>query len=151
LRCWQPLELVRFTPVVFGGFGYGALAHRIEDTESKIIVTADVGCRRGNTVNLKTVVDEALKTDGKKIEKVVVLKRDNETLPMKPGRDLFWDEALDGGKDVHIEVEKIQSNEPAFILYTSGTTANPKGTVQPHGSYQVYVYAMGKWAYACAL
>ncbi|RJS79172.1 acetate--CoA ligase [Candidatus Bathyarchaeota archaeon] len=133
--------------VVFGGFGYGALADRIADAESKVVVTADVGYRRGKTVNLKKVVDEALKISGKTVQKVIVLRRGKEEPPMTSGRDIFWDEALDKGRGFKAEVEKMKADEPAFILYTSGTMAKPKGTVQPHGSYQVYIYAMGKWVY----
>ena len=133
--------------VVFGGFGYGALADRIIDAEPKVVVTADVGYRRGGTVNLKEVVDEALKTSGKSVKKVIVLKRGEKDPPMTHGRDLLWEEALDKGKGVKAEVEKVLANEPVFILYTSGTMAKPKGTIQTHGGYQVYVYAMGKWVY----
>jgi acetyl-CoA synthetase len=133
--------------VVFGGFGYGALADRIGDAESKIVVTADVGYRRGNAVRLKEVVDEAVKTSSGKVEKVIVLKRGKESPPMTSGRDISWEEALLDGKGANTEVERMNADEPAFILYTSGTMAKPKGTVQPHGSYQVYIYAMGKWVY----
>ena len=133
--------------VVFGGFGYGALADRIADAESKIVVAADVGYRRGKTVNLKKVVDEALKQNGKSVEKVVVLKRGEKEPEMKPERDIWWEEAVENGKGIKAEVEKMLADEPAYILYTSGTMAQPKGTVQPHGSYQVYIYAMGKWVY----
>jgi acetyl-CoA synthetase len=133
--------------VVFGGFGYGALADRIINAEPKVVVTADVGYRRGSTVNLKEVVDEALKTSEKTVKKVIVLKRGEKDPPMTRGRDLLWEEALEKGKGVKAEVEKVSASEPAFILYTSGTMAKPKGTVQTHGGYQVYVYAMGKWVY----
>lgn len=133
--------------VVFGGFGYGALADRITDAESKIVVTTDVGYRRGKMVNLKGVVDEALKISGKSVEKVIVLKRSEKTPAIMPGRDILWEEAIEKGKGINAEVEKMRADEPAFILYTSGTMAKPKGTVQPHGSYQVYIYAMGKWVY----
>ena len=133
--------------VVFGGFGYGALADRITDAEPKVVVTADVGYRRGKVANLKGVVDEALKISGKSVEKVILLKRYEKDPPMVPGRDMLWEEALEKGRGVNAEVEKMEANEPAFILYTSGTMAKPKGTVQPHGSYQVYIYAMGKWVY----
>lgn len=133
--------------VVFGGFGYGALADRITDAEPKVVVTADVGYRRGKVVNLKGVVDEALKISGKSVKKVILLKRYEKDPPMVPGRDMLWEEALEKGRGVNAEVEKMEANEPAFILYTSGTMAKPKGTVQPHGSYQVYIYAMGKWVY----
>jgi len=133
--------------VVFGGFGYGALADRIEDAGSKIVVTADVGYRRGNVVNLKQVVDEALKISGKIVKKVIVLNRSGKDSAMTPERDMLWEQAVEKGRGINAEVEKMGADEPAFILYTSGTMANPKGTVQPHGSYQVYVYAMGKWVY----
>ena len=133
--------------VVFGGFGYGALADRITDAEPKVVVTADVGYRRGKVANLKGVVDEALKISGKSVKKVILLKRYEKDPPMVPGRDMLWEEALEKGRGVNAEVEKMEANEPAFILYTSGTMAKPKGTVQPHGSYQVYIYAMGKWVY----
>jgi len=134
--------------VVFGGFGYGALADRIEDAEPKVIVTADVGYRRGGTVNLKEVVDEALKAAGKSVEKVIVLKRSAKDLPLISGRDLLWEEAVEKGSGFSAEVEKMGADEPLFILYTSGTMAKPKGTVQTHGGYQVYIYAMGKWVYS---
>jgi acetyl-CoA synthetase len=132
--------------VVFGGFGYGALAERIDDAESRVVVTADVGYRRGKEVNLKEVVDNALKND-KNVRKIIVLKRGQKDPFMVSGRDMFWNEAVEKGKGVAAEVEQTQAEDPAFILYTSGTMAKPKGTVQPHGSYQVHIYAMGKWVY----
>jgi len=132
---------------VFGGFGYGALADRIEDAGAKIIVTADVGFRRGATVKLKEVVDQALKIGGKHVERVIVLKRGKEPPPMNSETDVYWEDAIKNGTGVAAEVERMQSTDPAFILYTSGTMAKPKGTVQPHGSYQVYIHAMGKWVY----
>jgi acetyl-CoA synthetase len=133
--------------VVFGGFGYGALADRIEDAGSKLLITADVGYRRGTEINLKQVADETLKVAGKNIQKVIVLKRSAKQPHMAARRDLFWDEALEGSNGISAEVEKMDAADPAFILHTSGTMAKPKGTVQPHGSYQVYIYAMGKWVY----
>jgi len=132
--------------VVFGGFGYGALADRIVDAGSEIVVTTDVGYRKGKTVSLKGVVDQALK-EAKGVEKVIVLNREPEGPPMTPGRDICWEEALDNGKGTEVEAVPMRSDELAFVLYTSGTMAKPKGTVQPHGSYQVYIHAMGKWVY----
>jgi len=131
--------------VIFGGFGYGAIADRIEDAGSKVVVTADVGYRRGGQTKLKEIVDDALKISGKGIQKVIVLKRGTQNPPMTPGRDISWEEAVSYGQEAG--VEKMRSEELAFILYTSGTMAKPKGTVQPHGSYQVYIYSMGKWVY----
>jgi acetyl-CoA synthetase len=133
--------------IVFGGFGYGALANRIEDAESSVVITADVGYRRGTVLNLKKVVDEALRTYPNKVRKVIVLKRGEKAPEMTPGRDLFWNEAIQNFSGTEAEVEHMRADEVAFILHTSGTMAKPKGTVQPHGSYQVYIYAMGKWVY----
>jgi acetyl-CoA synthetase len=133
--------------VVFGGFGYGALSDRLVDAGSTVLVTADVGYRRGSPIKLKEVVDETLRTSATKIRKVIVLNRAENALPMVSGRDILWQDALEQGKGVDAQVEKVNAEEPAFILYTSGTMAKPKGTVQPHGSYQVYIHAMGKWVY----
>ncbi len=133
--------------VVFGGFGAAALADRIVDAGSKLLLTTDVAYRRGKEFKLKEAVDEALETPSQ-IQKVIVLKRSSKEPPMKCGRDLYWHEALDGGKSEKADLELVESNELAFILHTSGTTAKPKGTVQPHGSYQIYIHAMGEWVYA---
>lgn len=132
--------------VVFGGFGASALAERILDAGSKVLLTADVGYRRGKKVDLKGVADKALEA-ASHVQKVVVLKRASEEPSMKRGRDIYWEEALDAGKSESGDFVPMESNELAFILHTSGTTAKPKGTVQPHGSYQVYIYAMGRWVY----
>ncbi|MFB0568022.1 MAG: acetate--CoA ligase [Nitrososphaeria archaeon] len=132
--------------VVFGGFGASALAERILDAGSKVLLTADVGYRRGKKVDLKGVADKALEA-ASHVQKVAVLKRASEEPSMKRGRDIYWEEMLDAGKSESGDFVSMESNELAFILHTSGTTAKPKGTVQPHGSYQVYIYAMGRWVY----
>jgi acetyl-CoA synthetase len=132
--------------VVFGGFGYGALAERIADAGSEIVVTSDVGYRRGKIIPLKETVDLALK-EVKGVKRVIVLKRGDTDPPLIPGRDILWEDAIEMGASKSSDVVPMRSDELAFILYTSGTMAKPKGTVQPHGSYQVYVYAMGKWVY----
>jgi len=132
--------------VVFGGFGSTALGDRVADAGSKVLITADEGYRRGKTVHLKEVVDDALNSPND-VEKVVVLKRGDEELPMKDGRDTLWDQATEAGVGQSSHVEHTDANDLAFILHTSGTTAKPKGVVQVHGGYQVYIYAMGKWVY----
>ena len=132
--------------VVFAGFGYGAVANRVVDAGSKVLITADVGYRRGKVVNLKEIVDKALETPNE-VQKVIVLKRGEAEPNMEKGRDIYWEEALDKGKGITADVVPMESNEPSFILHTSGTTAKPKGTVQTHGGYQVHIYAMGKWVY----
>ncbi len=132
--------------VVFAGFGYGAVAERVRDAGSKVLITADVGYRRGEIVDLKGIIDKALETVPE-VQKVIVLKRGKSDPPMKEGRDIYWEEALKGGEGINAEAVPMESNEPLFIIHTSGTTAKPKGTVQTHGAYQVYIYAMGKWVY----
>ncbi|MFQ5763038.1 MAG: acetate--CoA ligase, partial [Candidatus Bathyarchaeia archaeon] len=131
---------------VFGGFGAGALADRVRDADSKLIVTADVGYRRGKPVKLKETVDEALKTLPE-VGKVIVFRRGDVEPPMMEGRDIYWEEALKRADSSSVEVERMEANETAFILHTSGTMAKPKGTVHTHGGYAVYIYAMGKWVY----
>lgn len=132
--------------IIFAGFGHGAVADRIVDAGSKVLVTADVGYRRGKVINLKEIVDKALETPNE-VQKVIVLKRGKEDPPMKDGRDIYWEEALKKGEGITADVVPMESNELSFILHTSGTTAKPKGTVQTHGAYQVHIYAMGKWVY----
>jgi len=76
-----------------------------------------------------------------------VLNRASKEARMKKDRDMYWEEALDAAKSAGADFVPVESNELAFILHTSGTTAKPKGTVQPHGSYQVFIHAMGRWVY----
>lgn len=132
--------------VVFGGFGSSALADRINNAGSKLVLTADLGYRRSKEIKLKEILDESLKSVTT-VQKVIVLKRGRGDVPMKNGRDIYWDEALNQGEETLAENELMHSDEYAFILHTSGTTAKPKGTVQPHGSYQVYIHSMGKWVF----
>jgi acetyl-CoA synthetase len=132
--------------VVFAGFGYKAVADRVADAGSKVLVTADVGYRRWKVINLKGIVDKALEASNQ-VQKVIVLRRGKEKPHMKNGRDIYWEEALEKGEGIKADVVPMESNELSFILHTSGTTARPKGTVQTHGPYQVYIYAMGKWVY----
>ncbi len=116
------------------------------DAGSRVVVTADVAYRKGKGIWLKETVDEALGTPNP-VEKVIVLRREPQELPMMKGRDLTWEEALDQGEGVAADVVAMEASDPAFILYTSGTTAKPKGTVHVHGGYQVHIYAMGKWVF----
>ena len=134
--------------VVFGGFGAQALADRISASGSKLVFTADVTYRRGAQVTLRPFVNDALKTGNcTSVEKVVVLQRSPLTGVMKYGRDITWEDFLAAGEGQSTEWESMESNEPAFILATSGTTAKPKLVVHTHGGYQVHVHAMGKWCF----
>jgi len=131
---------------VFAGFGYKSVADRVADAGSKVLITADVGYRRGERIDLKGIVDRALEMPNE-VQKVIVLRRGETEPPMKDGRDMYWEEALDEGKKTTASAIPMESNDPSFILHTSGTTAKPKGTVQTHGGYQVHIYAMAKWVY----
>jgi len=134
--------------VVFAGFGAGALGDRIAASGSRLVFTSDITFRKGKDVRLKEIVDAALEKSGSgAVEHVIVLKRTADPVPMKPGRDIGWEEFLqkgEGQSGAHVEME---SNEPAFILATSGTTARPKLAVHTHGGFQVHVVCMAKWCF----
>ncbi|MHB8156722.1 MAG: acetate--CoA ligase [Desulfocucumaceae bacterium] len=135
--------------VIFAGFSANAVADRINISGTEYVLTQDEGLRRGKPVGLKPIIDDGLDMapDGQ-IKKVVVLRKNNDSMPpMKEGRDIFWDEFLAGGEGQSSDYELMESNDPLFLLPTSGTTAKPKVTVQKHGGYQMYVYCMGKWIY----
>jgi len=134
--------------VVFAGFGEKALADRVQASGSRLVFTADVTYRRGKDVDLKRIVDEALANPGLEVEHAIVLKRSpSAATPMKPGRDLDWDEFIARGQGQETGCEIMESNEAAFILATSGTTAKPKLAVHTHGGYQVHITAMARWVY----
>jgi acetyl-CoA synthetase len=131
--------------VVFAGFGSGALGDRIRLSGSRAVFCADITWRKGKAVDLKAIVDGALEEDGHPVEKVVVLQRGDQECPMTAGRDISWDEFLDGGDGADSSHVVLEANEPAFILATSGTTAAPKLVVHVHGGYQVGIHSTGKW------
>ncbi len=133
--------------VVFAGFGAGALGDRLEMAGTKALFCSDLTHRKGKVVALKGIVDEALASAGRSVAHVVVLRRGVEAPPMVAGRDMFWAQFVERGEGQSSDVEWMESNEPAFILATSGTTAKPKLAVHTHGGYQVYVHAMGDWVF----
>lgn len=124
--------------VIFAGFTAQAIASRINDSSSKVVITADGAYRRGKTLDLKTIVDEAVKQTST-VEKVVVVKRTGKPVTMQPGRDLWYHEILVTA-DLFVEPEQVEGTHPAFILYTSGTTGKPKGTTHSTGGYMTYAY-----------
>jgi acetyl-CoA synthetase len=133
--------------VVFAGFGSGALAERIEMAGARVLLAADITYRKGKDVPLWPIVAEALQQSESPIEHVVVLQR-GETPPLlQEGRDLTWDQFLAQGRAHSDAFEVMESNEPAFVLATSGTTAKPKLCVHNHGAYQVGIYSMGSWVF----
>src|SRR5262249_35651846 len=133
--------------VVFAGFGAGALGDRIRASGSKLVFTADRTFRKGKDVDLKTIVDQALTGAPHAVERVVVFPRGGAPAPITPGRDLAWDEFLGHARGQSGEHVELESNEPAFILATSGTTAKPKLAVHTHGGYAVHVASMGRWCF----
>lgn len=131
--------------VVFGGFSAQSVADRIQDSQAKLVITADGGFRRGAVVPLKQNVDEALtlkdhdgKLLGKTIEKVIVLRRAGNEIQFQDGRDLWWHVELTK-VDARCPAEPLDSEAPLFILYTSGSTGKPKGILHTTAGYLLYV------------
>jgi acetyl-CoA synthetase len=123
--------------VVFGGFSSDALYSRVIDCGVKFVITADGGYRRGNASLLKPAVDEALKY-GCDVEKVLVVQRTKQDVPMTEGRDLWWHEFVGKQSDEH-ECESFPAEHPLYVMYTSGSTGKPKGILHTTGGYLVGV------------
>ena len=124
--------------VVFGGFSPDALAGRIEDCDSNVVITADEGVRGAKKVPLKVNVDKALEHKGTEcVEKVLVVRRTGGDVGWKEGRDVWYHEAVDKASD-DCPAEEMNAEDPLFILYTSGSTGKPKGVLHTTGGYLVY-------------
>jgi acetyl-CoA synthetase len=133
--------------VVYGGFSEQALADRIEDAQSRVLVTCDGAWLRGDIVKLKNVVDEAVRRSPV-VETVIVVKRTGHDIHMEHGRDYWYHDlmALPIASPI-CETEVMDAEDPLFILYTSGTTGKPKGVLHTHGGYSVYTSTTLEWVF----
>ena len=131
--------------VVYGGFSEQALADRINDAQSKVVVTCDGAWLRNKTVNLKEIVDEALEK-APIVESVVVYQRTGQAVQWKEGRDLWWHD-LRAKASADCPTEQMDAEDPMFILYTSGSTGKPKGQLHTCGGYQVHIATTLKYVF----
>jgi acetyl-CoA synthetase len=136
--------------VVYGGFSVEALAERVEDSGSRVLITADGGYLRGKVLPLKEIVDEALQRCGT-VEHVVVIRRTGQPVHMEQERDYYYDDLMSlpiaRSSGQRCETEVMDAEDPLFLLYTSGTTGKPKAILHTHGGYQVGVATTLRYAF----
>jgi acetyl-CoA synthetase len=133
--------------VVFAGFGAQALNDRVQASGSRLIFTADVTYRKGKDTQLKEIVDASLASGNGSVEHVVVLNRTGSEMAWYPERDMSWQDFLSHAGGQSGDYVPMESNEPAYILATSGTTAKPKLAIHTHGGYQVHIHSMAQWVF----
>ena len=133
--------------VVFGGFTVESLAERIDDSQSKVLITCDGAYQRGKIIPLKQIADEALQRTGT-IESVLVVKRTGQEVNMEQGRDMWYHELMTlpiASGTCNMEI--LDAEDPLFMLYTSGTTGKPKAILHTHGGYMVGTYSTLKYVF----
>ncbi len=131
--------------VIFGGFSSQAIADRVEDAKSKIVITCDGSWRRGKIVPLKDNVDAATKLTSC-IKKVIVLKRCDNKVSWVEGRDMWWSSVCEAQEE-DCPCEEMDAEDMLFLLYTSGSTGKPKGIIHTTGGYMVYTYLTSKFVF----
>ncbi len=132
--------------VVFGGFSSDAIRDRVEDADAKMVITADGAYRRGKPYMLKPIVDTALSKGCETIQKVLVVKRNNEPIEIIQGRDEIYNDLIEAESEF-CEPEVMKSEDPLFLLYTSGSTGKPKGVQHSQAGFILWAQMTMEWVF----